>query len=232
MIRGVLETAIQSTFRAWCARWSTRECLVLRRAARYRSGRLPPDRGIQVRPRHRTNPRLHRLDPDSAIGRRLGSARLLWNGRSRPFRYRRLSRQALFRALRRRDHAVGHRRRRAIHRQSYGTNHQQQQTSTSTFRSGDGPRDHHTAASEPERRSLMPARSRRRTCRRRSPISPHEALKNSINIPPTIHVDQGTRIIVFVRRDLDFSALYPDPVKEALRDSSVNAPARSPDSLH
>jgi type IV secretion system protein VirB10 len=45
-----------------------------------------------------------------------------------------------------------------------------------------------------------------------------EALKNSINIPPTIHLDQGTRITVFVRRDLDFAALYPNPVKEALRE--------------
>lgn len=45
-----------------------------------------------------------------------------------------------------------------------------------------------------------------------------EALKNAINIPPTIHLDQGTRVIVFVRRDLDFSALYPDPVKEALQE--------------
>jgi type IV secretion system protein VirB10 len=43
-----------------------------------------------------------------------------------------------------------------------------------------------------------------------------EALKDSINIPPTVYVDQGTPIMVFVRRDLDFSALYPDPVKEAL----------------
>lgn len=42
------------------------------------------------------------------------------------------------------------------------------------------------------------------------------ALKDSINIPPTIHVDQGKQIMVFVRRDLDFSSLYPDPVKEAL----------------
>jgi type IV secretion system protein VirB10 len=46
----------------------------------------------------------------------------------------------------------------------------------------------------------------------------NEALKESINIPPTIHVDQGTPIIVFVKRDLDFSDLYPDPVKEALRE--------------
>ena len=45
-----------------------------------------------------------------------------------------------------------------------------------------------------------------------------EALRDSINIPPTIHVDQGSRIMVFVRRDLDFSAFYLDPVKEALRE--------------
>jgi P-type DNA transfer ATPase VirB11 len=43
-----------------------------------------------------------------------------------------------------------------------------------------------------------------------------EALKDSIGIPPTVNVDQGTRIIVFVKKDLDFSSLYPDPVKEAL----------------
>ena len=42
----------------------------------------------------------------------------------------------------------------------------------------------------------------------------NEALKDSINIPPTIHVDQGTPIVVFVRRDLDFSGLYPNPVKQ------------------
>jgi type IV secretion system protein VirB10 len=45
-----------------------------------------------------------------------------------------------------------------------------------------------------------------------------EALKDEIHIPPTIHVEQGTRIIVFVKRDLDFSSLYPDPVKEALHE--------------
>ena len=45
-----------------------------------------------------------------------------------------------------------------------------------------------------------------------------DALRNTINIPPTIHLDQGSRIIVFVRRDLDFSAFYPDPVREALRE--------------
>ena len=46
----------------------------------------------------------------------------------------------------------------------------------------------------------------------------NEALKNSINIPPTIHLEQGARVIVFVRRDLDFSLFYADPVREALRD--------------
>lgn len=46
----------------------------------------------------------------------------------------------------------------------------------------------------------------------------NEALKNSINIPPTIHVDQGAAIQIFVRRDLDFSSLYPDPVREMVRE--------------
>ena len=44
-----------------------------------------------------------------------------------------------------------------------------------------------------------------------------ESLKDSINIPPTIIVNQGERIEIFVRRDLDFSGLYPDPVKQEVR---------------
>ena len=43
-----------------------------------------------------------------------------------------------------------------------------------------------------------------------------EAFRDSQNIPPTIYVDQGTPVVVFVRRDLDFSALYADPVQEEL----------------
>ncbi|MGB8816848.1 MAG: type IV secretion system protein VirB10 [Rhizobiaceae bacterium] len=42
----------------------------------------------------------------------------------------------------------------------------------------------------------------------------NEALRSNINVPPTIHVRQGERIIVMVRRDLDFSKLYLDPVLE------------------
>jgi type IV secretion system protein VirB10 len=53
-----------------------------------------------------------------------------------------------------------------------------------------------------------------------------EALKDSVNIPPTVYVDQGTPIIVFVRRDLDFSSLYTDPVKEAL--IALKHPGRQP----
>ena len=42
------------------------------------------------------------------------------------------------------------------------------------------------------------------------------ALRDEINIPPTIHVDQGSQIAVFVQRDLDFSSLYESPLREAL----------------
>ena len=41
-----------------------------------------------------------------------------------------------------------------------------------------------------------------------------EAFKDSNSIQPTIHVDQGAEINVFVTRDLDFSDLYPDPVRQ------------------
>lgn len=45
-----------------------------------------------------------------------------------------------------------------------------------------------------------------------------EALKAQLNIQPTITINQGTPVAIFVRRDLDFSELYPDPVKEKLKE--------------
>ncbi|GLS18029.1 hypothetical protein GCM10007874_10450 [Labrys miyagiensis] len=53
------------------------------------------------------------------------------------------------------------------------------------------------------------------------------ALRDSINIPPTINVDQGTPIAVFIQRDLVFSSLYESPVKEALDELRRNKYARS-----
>lgn len=46
----------------------------------------------------------------------------------------------------------------------------------------------------------------------------NQALGDSLRIPPTISVSQGARIFVFVRQDLDFAAMYEDPVTEALRE--------------
>lgn len=46
----------------------------------------------------------------------------------------------------------------------------------------------------------------------------NQVLGENLRIPPTISVTQGERIFVYVRQDLDFSALYEDPVTEALRE--------------
>jgi len=46
----------------------------------------------------------------------------------------------------------------------------------------------------------------------------NQALGENLKIPPTISVHQGERIFVYVRQDLDFSAMYPDPVEEALKE--------------
>ena len=46
----------------------------------------------------------------------------------------------------------------------------------------------------------------------------NQVLGDSLKIPPTISVAQGERIFVFVRQDLDFSAMYDDPVAEQLKE--------------
>ena len=57
-----------------------------------------------------------------------------------------------------------------------------------------------------------------------------EALKESLSIPPTVHVDQGAEITVVVRRDLDFSGVEADVVKmEARRLARGGAPRSVPD---
>ncbi|RWI37020.1 MAG: TrbI/VirB10 family protein [Mesorhizobium sp.] len=43
-----------------------------------------------------------------------------------------------------------------------------------------------------------------------------EAFRDTQNIAPTVYVDQGTSVVVLVRRDLDFSDLYADPVQQEL----------------
>jgi len=46
------------------------------------------------------------------------------------------------------------------------------------------------------------------------------ALGENLRIPPTISVNQGERIFIFVRQDLDFSEFYDDPVTEAMKEIS------------
>ncbi|RUV70524.1 TrbI/VirB10 family protein [Mesorhizobium sp. M5C.F.Cr.IN.023.01.1.1] len=46
----------------------------------------------------------------------------------------------------------------------------------------------------------------------------NQALSENLRIPPTISVSQGERIFVYVRQDLDFSAMYDDPVTEAMNE--------------
>jgi type IV secretion system protein VirB10 len=58
----------------------------------------------------------------------------------------------------------------------------------------------------------------RETLARTSSDMANQALGDSLRIPPTISVSQGERIFVFVRQDLDFSAMYENPVTEALRE--------------
>ncbi len=46
----------------------------------------------------------------------------------------------------------------------------------------------------------------------------NQTLGENLHIPPTVSVHQGERIFVYVRQDLDFSSVYPDPIQDALRE--------------
>ncbi|KIP98108.1 conjugal transfer protein TrbI [Agrobacterium tumefaciens] len=54
----------------------------------------------------------------------------------------------------------------------------------------------------------------------------NQALGQSLNIPPTISINQGERIFIFVRQDLDFSEFYDDPVVEAMREIKLERRTR------
>ncbi|MET4689535.1 type IV secretion system protein VirB10 [Sinorhizobium fredii] len=46
----------------------------------------------------------------------------------------------------------------------------------------------------------------------------NQILGENLRIPPTISVSQGERVFVYVRQDLDFGAMYDDPVTEAMKE--------------
>ena len=43
-------------------------------------------------------------------------------------------------------------------------------------------------------------------------------IETNSELKPTISIDQGERIFVYVRQDLSFAAMYEDPVTEAMRE--------------
>lgn len=46
----------------------------------------------------------------------------------------------------------------------------------------------------------------------------NQVLGENLRIPPTISVSQGERVFVYVRQDLDFGAMYDDPVTEEMKE--------------
>lgn len=54
----------------------------------------------------------------------------------------------------------------------------------------------------------------------------NEAFKESSKIPPTIYVAQGESVIVYLRRDLDFSDFYADPVRQEMMRLKRGGPIR------
>lgn len=88
----------------------------------------------------------------------------------------------------------------------------------SSYLTGYGSNQYSTNSSDGEPDSDRAAELARETIAQTFSDMANQALGENLRIPPTISVQQGERIFVYVRQDLDFSAMYPDPVEEALKE--------------
>ena len=163
-------------------------------------------------------PDIRRLDQVAARRWRVGPTRIDWNGRPRTGGAGGFRRPALCRAVRASillSVIGGASQFIATLGQQSQLNNQQNTTQSYT----DPVTGHTTTITSQPNQNLLNARQigSQQISQSLTKLA-EEALKDSINIPTTIYVDQGTRIVVFVKKDLDFSNFYPDPVKEALRE--------------
>lgn len=88
----------------------------------------------------------------------------------------------------------------------------------SSYLTGYGSGSYSSSNGDDESDSDRAAELARETIARTFSDMANQALGENLRIPPTISVHQGERIFVYVRQDLDFSAMYPDPVEEALKE--------------
>lgn len=88
----------------------------------------------------------------------------------------------------------------------------------SSYLAGYGSNQYSTNSGNRESDSDRAAELARETIAQTFSDMANQALGENLRIPPTISVHQGERIFVYVRQDLDFSAMYPDPVEEALKE--------------
>lgn len=88
----------------------------------------------------------------------------------------------------------------------------------SSYLTGYGSGSYSSSNGDDESDSDRAAELARETTARTFSDMANQALGENLRIPPTISVHQGERIFVYVRQDLDFSAMYPDPVEEALKE--------------
>ncbi|MDK4741345.1 type IV secretion system protein VirB10 [Rhizobium sp. CNPSo 3464] len=88
----------------------------------------------------------------------------------------------------------------------------------SSYLTGYGSNQYSTSSGNGESDSARAAELARETIAQTFSDMANQALGENLRIPPTISVHQGERIFVYVRQDLDFSPMYPDPVEEALKE--------------